>query len=252
MLKRLPWFLLSFYCALCLVSCAADMAERREQSEAFRRLGERHLAERNLTGAFRELLKAETLYEQDHLLQNDLGLAYFAKGKLDLALVHFEKALAIKPDYAGAWNNMGTVYLKLEEWDKAIDSFNHALDHLLYATPHFALNNLGEAYRGKGDYERSIEFYKKALDAEPRFFRAHRGLGRIYMAMGDYDAAASSLQKAVDYAPGFAPAYYDLGRAYVGKYNREKAVSAFRKVVELVPDSPLAEAASAEIKKLQR
>jgi tetratricopeptide (TPR) repeat protein len=72
------------------------------------------------------------------------------------------------------------------------------------------------------------------------------------MAMGDYDAAASSLQKAVDYAPGFAPAYYDLGRAYVGKYNREKALSAFRKVVELVPDLPLAEAASAEIKKLQR
>lgn len=252
MLKRSPWFLLSFYCALCLVSCATNMAERKKQAKAFRYLGETYLVQGNATAALRELLKAETLYEQDHLLQNDLGLAYFAKGKLDLALVHFEKALAIKPDYAGAWNNMGTVYLKLEEWDKAIDSFNHALDHLLYATPHFALTNLGEAYRGKGDYERSIEFYKKALDAEPRFFRAHRGLGRIYMTMGDYDAAASSLQKAVDYAPGFAPAYYDLGRAYVGKYNREKALSAFRKVVELVPDLPLAEAASAEIKKLQR
>jgi tetratricopeptide (TPR) repeat protein len=142
--------------------------------------------------------------------------------------------------------------LNLKEWDKAINSFNRALDQLLYATPQFALNNLGEAYRGKKDYERSIEYYRKALHADPRYFRAHRGLGVTYMAMGDHDMAISSLKKAVEYAPRFAPTHYDLGRAYVAKYNREKALSAFRKVVELVPDSPLADAASAEISKLQR
>ncbi len=252
MRKRSPWFILSLCCALCFVSCATNMAKRKLKAEAFRHLGERYLAQRNVRGALKEFLKAEALYDENYLLQNDLGLAYSEMGKLDLALKHFEKALDLNPDYAGAWNNIGTVYIKLEEWDKAIGSFNRALDQLLYATPHFALNNLGEAYRGKKDYERSVLYYRKALHAEPRFVRAHRGLALTYMEMGDYDRAVSSLEKAVEYAPDYALAYYDLGRAYIGRYNREKALSAFKKVIALVPNSPLADAASAEMNKLER
>lgn len=252
MLKRLPRPFLSFCILLSLISCATDSAKRRSQSEASRYLGERFIAEGNFTGALRELLKAEALYDEDHILQNDLGLAYSGKGKLDQALVHFEKAVELNPKYAEAWNNMGTVYLKLEKWDNGISCFNRALEQLLYATPHFALNNLGEAYRGKGDYGRSIDYYKEALRAEPRFAGAHRGLALTHVAMGDLDAAISSLEKATEYDPEFAAAYYDLGRAYAGKYNREKALAAFKKVLQLVPDSALADLASAEIGKMER
>ena len=251
MLKRSSWSLVLLCCAFCLVACATNTVDI-ERAEASRRLGERYLADGNLTAALKEFLKAEAYYDQDHILQNDLGLAYFEKGKLDQALVHFEKAVDLKPEFAGAWNNMGIVYLQLDDWDKAINSFNHALDQLLYATPHFALNNLGAAYRGKMEYARSVESYRKAIKTQPRFSEAHRGLGLTRMAMGDYEAAIASLEKAVQYAPKYALAHYDLGLAYVAGYDREKAVHAFKKVVALVPDSALADAAKAEIRKLER
>ena len=152
MLKRSPWLLLFLCLSVCLVSCATDRAERREQAKVFRRLGEAHLAEGNITGALKELLKAEKLYEKDAFLQNDLGLAYFGKEEFDLAIAHFKKALELEPDYSEAQNNLGTVYLRLEQWDDAIENFNRAQANLVYATPHFALSNLGEAYRGKKDY----------------------------------------------------------------------------------------------------
>lgn len=253
MLKRFPWFLISLYLAVCLFSCATtSTADRRKQAEASRRLGEAYLAQGNITGALRELLKAEPVLSQDYHLQHALGHAYSAKGKPDLALKHFKKAVVLKPDFAQGWNSLGTVYLKMERWDDAIESCNRALDELLYATPHFALNNLAEAYRGKKDYARSVDAYKEALQREPRFALAHRGLGLTYMAMGDYNAAISSLEKAVKDAPRFAGAYLDLGRAYVGVYRREKARSAFKKVIEIVPDSPLADAAMDEIRLLGR
>jgi tetratricopeptide (TPR) repeat protein len=254
MLKPLPRGLLFLFLCLCMLSCATNdkkKTSKKELADASRHLGEGYLGEGNYTAALRELLKAEKLDPKDPYLQNDLGLAYVGKEKLDLALQHFNKAVSLKPDYASAWNNMGIVYLRLDEWDKAIERFEKALDQLLYATPHFALNNLGDAYRGKKDYVRSIEAYHDALRSEPRFFRAYRGMALTYMAMGDYDAAASALEKAVDLAPDFALGYYDLGRVYVQKVNRKKAIAAFKKAAALAPDSPLAMAAKAEISKLQ-
>ena len=252
MLKRSPLILVFLCLSLCLVSCATDRAERKRQAEASRRLGEAHLAEGNFTGALKELLTAEKLYDKDVFLQNDLGLVYFAKEEFDLAITHFKKALKLKPDYSEARNNLGTVYLRLEQWDNAIECFNRACANLLYGTPHFAQSNLGEAYRGKKDYDLSIAFYKKALKANPRFPTAHRGLGLTYIAMEDYEAAISALKKAVQYAPRFAVAYFDLGLAYTGQFETEKAISAFRKVVGLAPDTPLADRALGEIRKLQR
>jgi tetratricopeptide (TPR) repeat protein len=229
------------------------MAERKRQSKASRRLGERYLAQGNPTAALKELLHAEELYAEDPFLQNDLGLAYFGKERLDLAIVHFEKALAFKPGYSEALNNMGAVYLRLEQWDKAIDCFKRALEGVLYANPHRALTNLGSAYAGKKEYGLAIDSYKKALKMEPRYFMAHKRLGLAYMATGDYEAAISSFEKAVEHNPRYAPSYYDLGRAYVGsKYNTRKAISSFKKVVELAPGSPLADEASAQIRRLQR
>ena len=52
----------------------------------------------NYTAALGELLKAERLNPDDPILHNDLGLAYMAKEKIDLAVVHFEKAVQLKPD----------------------------------------------------------------------------------------------------------------------------------------------------------
>ncbi len=251
MLKRSAALLLCLSVFLSLVSCAANLAERKNKAEASKRLGEGYLGEGNVTEALRELLKAEKLYDKDASLQNDLGLAYFAKGEFDLAIAHFKKALKLKHDYSEAANNMGAVYLRLEQWDNAIECFNRAHDNLLYATPHFALSNLGEACRLKKDYGRAIDSYKKALEVNLRFPEAHRGLGLVYIATGNYKAAVSSLEKAVKYAPRFALAYYDLGRALSRRHNTKKAVSAFKKVVELVPETPLAERAGAEIRKLQ-
>ncbi|NVM21451.1 MAG: tetratricopeptide repeat protein [Desulfobacterales bacterium] len=250
MVKRYIVFLACLYASLVSFSCGTDSAVRKNKAETSKRLGEGYLAERNIASALAEFLKAEKLYNKDPFLYYDLGLAYFAKGEFELAISHFKKAVALKSDYSEAFNAMGSVYLRLEQWDNAISCFNRAHANLLYATPHFALSNLGEAYRGKKDYPGAINFYRKAIEASPRFPTAYRGLGLAYMAVGNYTAAASCLEKAVRYAPRFAVAYYDLGHAYAGQYDIKKAVSSFQKVAELAPDSPLAETALAEIKKL--
>jgi len=240
---------------ICVVSCSANLEVRKQQGEAARNLGEALYKQGDYTSALREFLKAQNLYPDDPFLQNDLGLAYKAKKKLDLAIRHFERALEIKPDYAPAINNLGTVYLDKQEWDTAIKYFEEVEKNLLYGTPHLPLANLGWAYYNKKEYSIAERYYLEALDLDPRFVNAMRGLGLIYMDTGRIEEAVKILERAVKDYPNFAPLYFDLGKVYTLSHDDEKALRAYHKIVELAPGTALAreaEEAAQRIKVLKQ
>jgi len=242
-------------CLLLLVffiaSCAGDIRLRIEQERALRKVGEAFLNEANYTYALRELLKAEKLYPDDHILQNDLGIVYRKKGKADLSIIHFKKALKIKPHYSPARNNLGAAYYDKKDWDRAIACFKKVADDLLYATPHYPLYNLGRCYYGKKEYKLSEKYYLAALDEQPKFASAFLGLGQTYIAMKRFSEAVTALESAVKIVPDYAGAYFYLGRAYRLSHKNKKAYIAYRKVIGLMPEQPLAVEAEKEIKKIK-
>jgi type IV pilus assembly protein PilF len=249
---RLSWTILVIV-ALYVVSCAtANMDLQKQKGEALRNLGEVYYKQGDYTSALRELLKAEALYPDDAFLQNDLGLTYKAKKKLDLAAQHFQKALDIKPDYAPAKNNLGTVYLDKKEWDTAIKYFKEVSENMLYATPQLAMSNLGWAYYNKKEYTLAETYYLKALDLEPEFINAQRGLGLTYIAMGRIDEAVEILERAVKNYPKAALLYDDLARVYVISHDYEKALDAYHKVIELAPDTAMAKEAEKAARRIKR
>ncbi len=239
--------------ALYVVSCAtANMKVQKQQGEALRNLGEEYYKQGDYTSALKELLKAEALYPDDAFLQNDLGLTYKAKKRLDLAAKHFKKALEIKPDYAPAKNNLGTVYLDKKEWDTAIKYFKEVSENMLYATPHLAMANLGWAYYNKKQYTLSETYYLKALDLDPKFINAQRGLGLTYIALGRIDEAVKILERAVKDYPKVALLYDDLAKVYVLSHDYDKALDAYHKVIEIAPDSAMAREAEKAAQRIKR
>ena len=68
-------------------------------------------------------------------------------GQLDASIKSFEKALAIKPDYAEAHNNLGNALNDLGQLDEAV---KNALSKALAIKPDYAdaHNNLGNASKG--------------------------------------------------------------------------------------------------------
>jgi len=249
--RGIAWILMSIF-MISLLSCAASMEKKRAHAKATRELGEAYMRQGSYTEALKELLKAEGINPNDHLIQNDLGLVYMSKSRYDLAETHFKKALKIKPDYAAARNNLGTVYLAEKNWHTAIDTLKPLEGNLLYATPHYPLSNLGLAYYNLGEYTSAEQYYLRALDIEPHFVIALRGLGKTYMAMVKIPEAVSVLERAVRDAPTWPEIYLDMGTAYrmAGQYT--KALLAFNTVSELAPDSEAAEKAQEEIRTMQQ
>lgn len=65
-----------------------------------------------------------TVNAQDFL---NKSFEYYRTGQYRECIAEAEKALAIKPDFAEAYNNICSAYNQLKEWDKAIEAGNKAL-----------------------------------------------------------------------------------------------------------------------------
>jgi type IV pilus assembly protein PilF len=235
-----------------LLACTTKNIEQEKmKAEAYRNLGEAYLRQGEYSAALKELLKSEALTPNDYFLQEDLGLVYYFKGKQDLAIRHYKKALALKADYAPARNNLGNAYAEKREWDKAVEQYEIVVSDLVYATPHYPLSNLGLAYYEKKEYRLAEKYFLKALKIEQDFDRALYGLGKTYMAMGRVTDAVVKLERAALVSPGSTAVHYELAKAYTMNRDYEKAYNSYQQVVKLLPDSPLAEQAMSEARKLK-
>jgi type IV pilus biogenesis/stability protein PilW len=228
-----------------------NLAQQKEQSKAYRNLGEAYLRQGNYTAALRDLLKAESLDPSDYYVQDDLGLAYYYKGQAEKAIYHFQKALAIKDDYGPARNNLGNAYAEQKEWDKAIEQWKIVTSDLLYATPQFPYSNLGFAYYHQKQYGLSEKSFKKALTITPNFSKALYGLSQTYIAVGRVSEAIETLKVAVEKDPEEVSLYFELAKAYILKRDYRRAYGAYIRVVQIDPDSPLADQALREANRIK-
>ncbi len=241
---------------LCIFSCATTSTnpeEDRRQEEAVRAIGEAYLKQQQFNQALKELHKAEKIFADDHILQNDLALTYMGKGHIDIAISHFKRAIELKPDYAVAKNNLGTAYIFQSKWDLAIEVFESIFEDLFYATPHYPLSNLGWAYFNKQNFALAEKYYLQALEIEPNFSVALRGLGRTYTRVGKDEKAVKILERAVvmSAGPPKGEAYFLLAKAYMAVGDNNNARQALVHAVEFNPDSEMAKEAKKTLNELQ-
>ena len=78
-----------------------------------------------------------------------MGVALQDKGELDAAIDSYKQAIKIKPDYAGAYNNIGNALKHKGELDAAIDSYKQAIK---------IRPDLADAYSNMGNALKGIKF----------------------------------------------------------------------------------------------
>jgi len=233
-----------------LTACATTKEDlkRKEKAEALRKLGEAYMSENKTAAAFRKLKEAEKLNPNDSYTQFALGIFYFNKKKYSLAIKRYQRCLELNPDFASVRNNIGLAYLQKGEYDKAILNFKELTDNYVYATPHYPLANMGQAYYYKNDFQLAEKYLKEALDLEPQFIIAVHWLGRTQLALGKTAEAVQTLEKAAELNSSVPEIYFDLGKAYQTMGKTDASKHAYQRVVELDPDGGLGDQAKREIK----
>jgi len=105
--------------------------------------------------------------------------------------------------------------------------------------------NFSEAYYNKGiieyeegQYDLSIENFKKAIEINDSNFDYHYNLGLAYIKIEEYDLAVTSFNKAIVLNARDFDVYQNLGLAFFNKGEFLKAAKAYKKAVMLNSNDP--------------
>ncbi len=203
-------------------------------------MGQSYLGENNVTGALIEFTEAEKIDPDNYELQNYLGLVYFKKNKLEISEKKYLKAIALKPDYSGARNNLAVTYLEMKKWDDAIYQLKLVTEDIFYQNQTDAGINLSLGYYGKGDFKLALATLRPLASAAPMDPRIRVYIGRVYYATDKIDLAISEYRKGIELYPDYILAHYNLAQAVMRKGDKKTAAKHFREVVRIAPDSEMA------------
>jgi len=163
------------------------------------------------------------------------GRALSEKLQAQDSLQHFDKAIALDPDFAMAElaraNNSPTAKGFFEHLNKAVALSDKASEgEKLFILANQAASN--------GDLVQQKELLDKLVAEYPNDERVHFALGGYYFGQQEFDLAIAQYKKATELAPSYSPAYNILGYAYRQQGDYADAEQSFKKYIELIPNDP--------------
>jgi tetratricopeptide (TPR) repeat protein len=167
------------------------------------------------------------------MAHNNLGLSLYRRGQWDEAIVHFRRAVQIRPGHAEPQNNLGEALLQKGNVDEAIAHFRKAAT--LQPDGITALNNLGVALRRKGCADEAAACFQKVLLKDPKNVMAHTELGRALLQKGLVDEAIAHFRQAVRIDPTLAAVHVNLARVYLQQGKAREATAHFEAALEAQP-----------------
>ncbi len=154
----------------------------------------------------------------------------------DPLLQKAQKYVKFHPDAPKGYNNLGIVYLTRRRYDKAIESYKHAISlSPTLAAAHF---NLGLAYHKQEKIKLAIDAYQKAISIDGMLAIAHNNIAVCYTELpANLDKALSHAQTATDLAPTEANYWDTLATVYTQLGLNSEAQQARQKQVSLLTTS---------------
>jgi tetratricopeptide (TPR) repeat protein len=154
------------------------------------------------------------------------------------AIHHLEEAIKIAPHYSDAWNRLGTISYKAQEYRKAEGYFRKAIEEDPTSYP--PLVNLGAALLFQDRLQDALTANREATERKPEDPLAHAQLGGTYFALGQLDQAEHHLKtaKALDEAH-FSNPQLMLAKIYLQREDYSAAIGELEGFLRIHPDYPL-------------
>jgi adenylate cyclase len=153
---------------------------------------------------FKEAIALDANYVQAYALLAWTHLLDAAYGWTKSRAKSLEAANELAPNSANIHNLLGVALLfEGGRTEEAIKEFKIA-NRLDPFPPNHVLHYTGVAYRVNGEYEKAIEFFKKATERNPDYWLSHFGLAACYGLLGREEEARAAAAEVLRIRPNFS------------------------------------------------
>jgi len=157
--------------------------------------------------SFKKVLEVAPYGKDNNIVYSNLGMAYFKQRKFDESIYQFTKALELIPKENNKrkfkvlmWR--GNAYQQNREFDDAIKDYSDAIQLIPNHEniKHIYLNRAW-SWINKGDYDRAIEDFSRAISIDPKFDDSYYGRAYVWYKKADLQRAIIDAKEAVKLSP---------------------------------------------------
>lgn len=167
----------------------------------------------------------------------NLSNAYISASMPDKSIPVLKKAIALNPNSAAAYNNLGVAFISLQQYQKGIDACLIAIK--IDSTFQLAKNNLAW---GKDEQKKLLmviqQFEQTPENKRDNSFYINYGL--IYLRLENYDKSIEIWGKILEKDPKNSTALNNTGTALMMKAQYDEAIQIFKKAMEYNANDQLA------------
>ena len=179
--------------------------------------------------------------------RNDFAEAYLylyhiykAQGQKEKVVEILEEGMNNNPEHFAIISTYGIFLVKEKMWDKGIEVLQKSLAIVDFDPE--VRNFLGLAHWGKGEVQKALEQYRKALALDDSNALVFSNLGALYLSIfqrarkrADNSLSMEYFKKAIELDPNMTAAYKGLGAGYGSTGRMREAISVWEKALELSP-----------------
>lgn len=211
-----------------------------------------YLQAKQFPQALAALEEAEKIDDDVPEIYHVRALVYFYRDQLSQAIAEEKKALKLKSNFTEANNTLGKFLTDSNQLDEAIPYLEKAAQDEIYQERYKPLTNLGIVYYRKGMYSKSGELFNQAIKESSSlacvayYYRGHLNLlaNKVNSAIDDYSMASKN------FCTSFVEAHFAQATALTRSKKYEQARKKFLEIHDSFPESPLAQKAMDELRKL--
>jgi tetratricopeptide (TPR) repeat protein len=132
-----------------------------------------------------------------------------------------------------AYNNRGLLFYTRGEYDRALADYDKAIE----LDPGYihAYNNRGIVLYAMEEDDRAVKDYTEAIKLDPGYVYAYNNRGIVLYFMDDYDRAIEDYTVAIGLDYAYAFAYNNRGNAYSANGDRDRAIKDYTDAIRIDP-----------------
>lgn len=179
----------------------------------------------------------------------DEGVKADKNRKSDEAIRHYQKSIALAPDFYLAHNNLGSVLLAQSQFNDAQAQFKQVIK----ISPNDAAGylNLGNVFLLRKQYIDAVHWVGEGLTREPNSSFGHLLMGTLFTRLGKLEVAEKELRRSLELDSMTAKAHLALVNLYMQQKRNGDAVAELRVFLKAFPDDSFAPKARQVLSRLE-